>query len=84
MSPHRFTVEDVPCLYVPVDTNPRAHCEGFPAVTPEWLDGLTLSILQFIIIIIIMLSRLLFACGASTQFDLQGKPCIGRVKTPVA
>ena len=33
MSPHRFTVEDVPCLYVPVDTNPRAHCEGFPAVT---------------------------------------------------
>ena len=37
----------------------------------------------FIIIIIIMLSRLLFACGASTQFDLQGKPCIGRVKTPV-
>ena len=37
-----------------------------------------------IIIIIIMLSRLLFACGASTQFDLQGKPCIGRVKTPVA
>ena len=35
-------------------------------------------------IIIIMLSRLLFACGASTQFDLQGKLCIGRVKTPVA
>ena len=35
-------------------------------------------------VIIIMLSRLLFACGASTQFDLQGKPCIGRVKTPVA
>ena len=26
-------MEDVPCLYVPVDTNPRAHCEGFPAVT---------------------------------------------------
>ena len=37
-----------------------------------------------LIIIIIMLYRLLFACGASAQFDLQGKPCIGRVKTPVA
>ena len=37
-----------------------------------------------IIIIIFMLYRLLFACGASAQFDLQGKPCIGQVKTPAA
>ena len=46
----------------------------------DWI----VSCSNFIFIIIIMLYRLLFACGASAQFDLQRKPCTGRVKTPVA
>ena len=59
-------------------------CTWLTQKTKILLCSTKMPVRERVIIIIIMLSRLLFACGASTQFDLQGKPCIGRVKTPVA